>query len=159
MEWYDSLDSMGKFEFWCGVASILGAVISIYQMIMAKSAAQEAENAKNEVLERKRAVDFSAFCVKANEIERVLIGWTNSSQGRDFDDDYKNIQTFISELNMVIPQIKNEVRTNIEDQYTKINKKLVLFKDNDDNNIKEIANDMLFSVRLIVRDLKKIINV
>lgn len=85
------------------VASIVGAGIAIWQAITAKSAAKIAVDAKTEVLNKKKTIEFHSLLGKAKEIERILIAKSRSNptqqRGRNDNKDHTEIENFISMIN------------------------------------------------------------
>ena len=84
-------------------ASIIGAVIAIWQAITAKSAAKIAVDAKTEVLNKKKTIEFHSLLGKAKEIEKILIAKSRSNptqqRGRNDNKDHTEIENFISMIN------------------------------------------------------------
>lgn len=157
IEW---IEKIGWFNFICGLATLASTFFTFIKAREAKKAATEAEKAKNAVLTKKRDLDFAAFITKANEVERILSGWMNSSKGRNFKNDYEHLQAFISDLNKIIPQLADK-KGMIERQYNKIDEKILKFNQPVngllDSNSKDAVTDMLYSVRSIIRGLQTII--
>ena len=84
-------------------ASIIGAVITIWQAITAKNAAKIAVDAKTEVLNKKKTIEFHSLLGKAKEIEKILIAKSRSNptqqRGRNDNKDHTEIENFISMIN------------------------------------------------------------
>ena len=85
------------------VASFVGAGIAIWQAITAKSAAKIAVDAKTEVLNKKKTIEFHSLLGKAKEIEKILIAKSRSNpiqqRGRNDNKDHTEIENFISMIN------------------------------------------------------------
>lgn len=85
------------------VASFVGAGIAIWQAITAKSAAKIAVDARTEVLNKKKTIEFHSLLGKAKEIEKILIAKSRSNptqqRGRNDNKDHTEIENFISMIN------------------------------------------------------------
>ena len=136
-------------------ASILGAIIAIWQSCRAKKFATIASDAKKEVLSKKKALDFNSLLHKAREIELILIAQTSKSttqqRGRNTSKEHSEIESFISMLNekksiSMSPDLKSFFEKKYKDitTYNKASEKSFI--------------DMLFCVREIISKINEEIN-
>ena len=137
------------------VASIVGAVIAIWQAMSAKSAAEIAVDAKKEVLNKKTAIEFHSLLSKAKEIEKILIAKSRSNltqqRGRNDNKDHTEIESFISMINEKKSiALSDNANVFLTEKYNQ----LVEFNHREEKPI----TDMLACVREIIAKLSEDIN-
>ncbi|GAB6009889.1 hypothetical protein [Dysgonomonas reticulitermitis] len=136
-------------------ASILGAIIAIWQSCRAKKFATIASDAKREVLSKKKALDFNSLLHKAREIELILIAQTSKSatqqRGRNTSKEHSEIESFISMLNEKKSiSMSIELKSFLDEKYRKITIC--------NNASQKPINDMLSCVRDIISKVSEEIN-
>lgn len=138
------------------LASIVGAYVSWWQYKKAKSAAEEAKEAKMSVLNRQQISEIEKVLMSAHEAEGILIGRTSrrlTNQGKNLSAEYEKIQKFISEFNEIY-----ESFTPIDKVLEFAHKSLVnTIKNyyNENENLQKDAQSMLEDIRRIISFLKK----
>lgn len=146
------------------IASVWGAVVSIKQAKQAKASAGIAEEAKNEIISKRKLQEYSEINQKIQEVHKVFKcygpGHTKDFlKGKTHTDDAVSVQELISDLNKhknafsmqsVIDPLITEIETLLENfvsasklddiklngqaLYQKVDSLLPLFKDRIDNN-------------------------
>ena len=138
------------------LASIVGAYVSWWQYKKAKSAAEEAKEAKMSVLNRQQISEIEKVLMSAHEAEGILIGRTSrrlTNQGKNLSAEYEKIQKFISEFNEIY-----ESFTPIDKALEFAHKSLVnTIKNyyNENEYLQKDAQSMLEDIRRIISFLKK----
>lgn len=156
------IDTIGRFNFICGIATLVGTGFTFWQARSAKKSAELAEEAKNAVLAKKRNLDFAAFISESRTIDNILTKWTKErSKGLNYDEDHNKIHDYISNLNSIISQLENN--ENIDRQYKILSREIKNFKKNQNSIVDEstinAANEMKTAVQYIVRELQSIIKI
>ena len=140
------------------VASIAGGIFSWWQYKKAKTAAQEAQNAKDSVLNRQQIGEIEKVIMSAHEAERILIertSRTTTNRGKSLSVEYTKIQKFISELNEIYESFTTAEHTNpLEYAHKHLATCVKKYNESNDNIYKD-AQDMLEDIRSILKLLKK----
>ena len=137
------------------IASIFGAIFALSQAKKAKSAAVIALDAKEEVLGKRKIIDFISLRDEARGIESILIAQTskNTTQtmGRDQAKENTQIESFISVVNerKSLP-MQNELKAFFEEKYQALN--------NFNRATPKPFHDMLDCVRDIISKVSEEIN-
>jgi len=143
---------MDYFTFIASFASILGAIISIWQSTRAKKFATIASEAKKEVLSKKKALDFNTLLNKAKEIELIFIAQTSKlatqQRGRNTSKEHSEIESFISMLNEKKSiSMSIELKSYLEERY----KRITTYNKASEKPV----NDMLSCVREIISKISE----
>lgn len=140
------------------LASIVGAFVSWWQYKKAKSAAEEAKEAKMSVLNRQQISEIEKVLMSAHEAEGVLIGRTSrrlTNQGKNLSVEYEKIQNFISEFNEIYESFTSiDLRNPLEFAHKRLVNTIKNYN-NENENLLEDAQSMLEDIRNIIAFLKK----
>lgn len=141
------------------VASILGATISVYQCFSAKKAVKRAMEIRDEIVKKKSTIDLTIILSKANDIDKILIGYKldNSTRlrGADFNKDIVRIEEFLSFLNTNKSLVNGLLREFLDEKYRQLSESMALFNF---ENKKNIADLMSICVREITSKISDEIN-
>lgn len=139
------------------LASIVGACVSWWQYKKAKSAAEEAKEAKMTVLNRQQISEIEKVLMSAREAEGVLIGRTSrrlTNQGKNLSVEYEKIQKFISEFNEIYESFTSiDLRNPLEFAHKSLANTIQKYT-NENENLQKDALSMLEDIRRIISFLK-----
>lgn len=140
------------------IASILGGFYSWWQYKKAKTAAEEAQDAKDAILNRQQIGDLEKVLISAHDAENVLISRSSkrtTNQGKSLSGEYTKIQNFISAVNEISDTFTTRDHTNPLDNAIKsLTKSANKYNDENEDIVAE-AQKMLEYVRSIISVLKK----
>ena len=139
------------------LASIVGAFVSWWQYKKAKSAAEEAKEAKMTVLNRQQISEIEKVLTSAREAEGVLIGRTSrrlTNQGKNLSVEYEKVQKFISEFNEIYESFTSIDRRNPLEFAHKSLVNTIQKYTNENENLQKDALSMLEDIRRIISFLK-----
>lgn len=148
---------MDMLSIWGSLASIVGACVSWWQYKKAKSAAEEAKEAKMTVLNRQQISEIEKVLMSAREAEGVLIGRTSrrlTNQGKNLSVEYEKIQKFISEFNEIYESFTSiDLRNPLEFAHKSLVNTIQKYT-NENENLQKDALSMLEDIRRIISFLK-----
>lgn len=140
------------------IASILGGVFSWWQYTKAKTAAQEAKEAKDSVFNRQQISELERVLSSARDAENVLISRSSkrlTNQGKSLLGEYTKIQKLLSDLNEVYDSFTTKDYSNPMAYSKKHLTNLAKTYNDSNSNIQKDALEMLEDVRSIIAILKK----
>ncbi len=147
-----------------GIASIIGAIISVVQSKKAKSSAQIAENAKSNLLNRQNTSDLSILFNQAKRIQKNFTKYklalvNRPLDGVNFDNDSNEFQEFILEFNEKKSVLELIGSFKFIAYHTKMNKLLDEFTEaNDIDEKRSIGKNIVSSLNIIISSLNEEIN-
>lgn len=146
------------------LASIIGALYSIYASRRAKSAADIAISARDQILAKKKTTDLVEILHSAKRLQKVFVKYTTaqtrkSLSGANFSDDANQLREFISLLNEKRSLIEENSSFNIIKYYVE----LVELLDNysGENTVTNKQSNGKLLIRVIdslIYDLRKIVD-
>jgi hypothetical protein len=144
------------------VASLLGAYLSIKAKIAAKSSAEIAESAKNQVLKKQKTTNLSEILFEAKRVQQSFrkysITQNKSLIGAEFEKDAEVLQTFIFSFNENRALLEASTEIETDSAYKTLNEQLDNFTKNkiaDDKKtfgkqIRLAIDDIIFKLRKVI---------
>lgn len=150
---------MEVLEIIGAIFSIIGVPIAIYQSLKAKSAAEAAKKAVNQVLEKKQLSVFVEIIEQGHKVENIL----NSQRGKKTPEFGRKLNTATNEIDVFI-SLLNEKKNNIADkEHRKIVEKSlesinIARRDFDDTNdeLSQRIEDILQNTQAIISTIAEI---
>jgi hypothetical protein len=142
------------------IASLYGAHLSKNSEKNAKSAAEKAENVKDQIIQKQNTTAIANLLYEAKRTQKVFgkysIAQTNRSlTGVDFNKDSENLQNFVFQFNENRSLLNENTEIETEPTYTQLNDLLVSFsgvrsnadKKENGNQIRLLIDDIIFKMR------------
>ncbi|MGJ8738787.1 hypothetical protein [Zobellia laminariae] len=146
------------------IASIFGAIYALREAKKARASAELAENAKNQVLSKKKTTDLVEILYHSKRIQKVFVKYStaqtqNSLRGSNFNQDAEQLREFISKINENRTLIKENSEIDSDRYYKELNQLLGDYSsDNSMKNKQEKGKLIILKVDDIIYKLKKTID-
>lgn len=140
------------------IFSTAGGIYSWFQYKKARTAAQEAQAAKEEILQRQQLSEIETAMVLARDAENILIARTSkrtTNQGKNIAIEYKIIQKFISSVNEIFGSFNKTERTNPLEIPLKRMKAAIKDYTDENHDLRTTASNLLDETRSVIAILKK----
>ncbi|MBT9871956.1 hypothetical protein GPL06_03825 [Bacteroides salyersiae] len=142
------------FNLITGIASIIGAIIAIWQCYEANKAVKktriiqtEVQKARDEIIKRKECMDFANLKTEAKIIENKLISYTGKNGMRGANaTDIKKMQLFLSMYNENKSKTQGDLRSFFDNNYNEM-----------DSYIKEFSIENQNKIQLLLKCIRTLI--
>ncbi|MBU2997341.1 hypothetical protein KO500_12915 [Cellulophaga baltica] len=146
------------------IASIFGAIYAIKSEKKARASAELAEDAKNQVLSKKRTTDLVEILHDSKRIQKVFVKYSTAQtqsilKGSDFNEDARLLRDFISKINENRTLIKENSEVDSDRYYNDISKLLDSYcADNTIKNKQEQGKLIIIKLDDMIYKLRKSID-
>ena len=151
------------------IASLIGAIIAIWQASKAKSAASEAERVKEQIIDHRQTYELSNIQISCKKAQKIMAKYgpassTNSLSGIDSEDDAKEVQEFLLLVTEHRDYFKHKLKPELWNEADALCNKIhpiinELVDDSESKAVKERGTKILLELNKFSSIIKNLIDV